>query len=518
MPLEFMNLFLEFRAASWAGWRAVLARLTPDVREFFGVIGRGAGKSRIVALIACYFASRPYTRVPGEHIYIGVFGPDRKQAGLTFRYIVGLLRSVPALSALIVSEGKDAIELSNGVIVEVITASTAAPRGRAYVLAIVEEAAFLPTDQSVNPDVELLRALRPALARVPGSLLCVVSSPYARKGVLWTAWKRNHDRPDPSVVVVQAPTLELNPTFDATAIARAREEDASSAAAEYDAQFRTDVESYVSREAIEAVVVPGRLELPVIPNVRYYGFLDFASGSGGGDSATQGIAHAEVVHGKTVLVLDVVRERRPPFSPADVCAEFAETLRSYRISSAVADRWAGQFPVEQMGKSGITVTPSERTKSDIYREVLPLINSGSVELLDHPRLLAQLGSLERRTARGGKDSIDHAPGGHDDVVNAAAGALVLASAAMAAPRYRSVTWRTEEQEHATSNAQQYPLPEEKWHLVGVSRLHGVPTHSRGDQHAARIISGEIPFEEAATARQSTTQMLAEIAHHARYNR
>jgi hypothetical protein len=50
-----------------------------------------------------------------------------------------------------------------------------------------------------------------------------------------------------------------------------------------------------------------------------------------------------------------------------------------------------------------------------------MINSVRVELLDHPRLIAQLAGLERRTARGGKDSIDHAPGGHDDIANAVAG-------------------------------------------------------------------------------------------------
>jgi hypothetical protein len=38
-------------------------------------------------------------------------------------------------------------------------------------------------------------------------------------------------------------------------------------------------------------------------------------------------------------------------------------------------------------------------------------------------------SLERRTSRGGKDSIDHPPGGHDDLANAAAGALVIAASA-----------------------------------------------------------------------------------------
>jgi hypothetical protein len=48
-------------------------------------------------------------------------------------------------------------------------------------------------------------------------------------------------------------------------------------------------------------------------------------------------------------------------------------------------------------------------------------------LLDIRRLITQLHGLERRTARGGKDSIDHGPGQHDDVANAVAGALVLAS-------------------------------------------------------------------------------------------
>jgi hypothetical protein len=47
--------------------------------------------------------------------------------------------------------------------------------------------------------------------------------------------------------------------------------------------------------------------------------------------------------------------------------------------------------------------------------------------LDHARLTSQLCALERRTARGGRDSIDHAPGAHDDVINAAAGATVMAA-------------------------------------------------------------------------------------------
>ena len=433
--LAFMNLFPEFRASSWDGWRAVLGRLTDAVREFYAIVGRGAGKSRIVALLACFFASRSYPRAPGESIYIGVFAPDRKQAGITFRYILGLLRSVPALAKLIVSDIRDSIELSNGIIIEVVTASIAAPRGRAYALVIVEEGAFLPTDQSANPDFEILRSVRPALARVPGSLLAFVSSPYARRGVAWTAYQKHHGQPDGDVVLLQASTLELNPTFDRRAIEVAYAEDEPAARAEYGGEFRTDLESYVSSEAIARVVARGVRERAPLPldQVDYADFRDPAGGSGG-DSDTIAVAHGEEREdGRVAAVLDLIREAVPPFSPEQVTADFMGAVKPYGVREVVGDRYAGEWPREACRRHGIEYRVSERTKSEIYSAFLPALNSGRVELLDHPKLLAQLAGLERRTGFGGRDAIDHAPRGHDDLINAAAGALllVLDEAAMA---------------------------------------------------------------------------------------
>jgi hypothetical protein len=426
--LDFMRLFPEFRASSWDGWRDVLAGLTAAVREFYVIAGRGSGKSRVVALLACWFATRAYVRVPGECIYIGVFAPDRRQARVTFRYARGLLRSVPELAALIVSETQDAIELSNGVTVEVITASIAAPRGRAYALAIVEEAAFLsPDEQSAAPDIELLRALRPALARVPDSLLAVVSSPYARRGILYDALQRHQRAPADDVLVVQAATADLNPTFDARAIARAYEDDPAAASSEYGAEFRTDIESFLSRDAIAAVVVPDRHELPPMGRESYRAFVDPSGGSN--DAMTLAIGHSERRDGTAIEVLDLLREVRPPFSPEATVRAFAEDLRRYRVTTVHGDRYAGEWPREQFRSHGIHYRPSERAKSDLYRDTLPLINSARVELLDHPRLVGQLVGLERRTARGGRDSIDHPPSGHDDLANAACGVLALAATA-----------------------------------------------------------------------------------------
>jgi hypothetical protein len=66
-------------------------------------------------------------------------------------------------------------------------------------------------------------------------------------------------------------------------------------------------------------------------------------------------------------------------------------------------------------------------QSDIYRDALPLFNAGRAQLLDLKRLINQLCSLERRTARGGRDLIDHPqhPGTHDDLANAVCGAFVM---------------------------------------------------------------------------------------------
>lgn len=85
------------------------------------------------------------------------------------------------------------------------------------------------------------------------------------------------------------------------------------------------------------------------------------------------------------------------------------------------------FRLAIVEKQGVTYKPSDKPKSDIYRELLPLVNSGRAELLDNKKLRAQLEGLERRTARGGKDSIDHGPGAHDDIANSVAGVLVLVS-------------------------------------------------------------------------------------------
>jgi hypothetical protein len=388
------------------------------VEEFVGIIGRRGGKSRAIAVLATYIAAlctHTDTLVPGETGLVLIIAPDQRQALIVLEYIAAAFAATPILSQLVASRTADTLTLTNRVSIEVRSASFRRLRGPTYLAVICDEAAFWHSDESANPDVEILNAVRPGLATTNG-LLAIISSPYARRGVVWDAW-RCHYGPagDPLILVAHGASRTFNPSLPQSVVDRALERDAASASAEYLAQFRTDVESFISREAVEACVAVGVRERAPLPDADYMGFVDPSGGSA--DSMTLAVAHKE----GDVVVIDALRERKPPFSPDAVVDEFAALLASYRITKVSGDRYAGLWPTERFAARNVTYEAAEKPKSDLYRDMLPLLNSRRLDLLDDRKLVAQLCGLERRTTRAGKDSIDHAPGGHDDLVNVVAG-------------------------------------------------------------------------------------------------
>ena len=444
----------HFAGPSWNRWRVFLRALfalpmddanlavfaehtgrttSPAVpfKEAAPICGRRGGKSRVLALIAvfiaCFIDHTPHLAA-GEVATVAVIAADRRQARVVLRYIMGLLRAVPSLAALIDVETAESVSLTNRVAIEVHTAGFRTSRRYTLAAVLADEIAFWRSeDDSAAPDIEILRALRPGLSSLPSSMLLLASSPYARRGALWDAFKRHYGRDDARVLVWRGTTEQMNPTIDPAIIAEAREADPEAAAAEYDAQFRCDIAAFVARDVVDAATIPGRHELQYRSGVRYAAFVDPSGGSA--DSMTLAIAHKE----DGLVVLDVVREVRPPFGPDSVVQDFAATLRAYGLRSVTGDRYAGEWPRERFRVHGIDYKLSDKPKSDLYRDMLPLLNSGQVELLDLSRLAAQLIGLERRTARSGRDSIDHAPGAHDDIANAVAGALLSVSAAEPQP-------------------------------------------------------------------------------------
>lgn len=415
---------LPLSEAEAKAYRACTARQTlpqAPYNEAWLICGRRGGKSFVMALTAVYLAAfRDYRQFlsPGERATILILAADRRQARVIFRYMQALLNEVPMLARMVSRETADEFDLTNRVTIEVGTSSYRAVRGRTLAAALCDEIAFWPTDDAAEPDYAILDALRPAMATIPGAVLLCASSPYARRGALYDAHRRHYGKDTSPALVWQAGTRVMNPTIPQSVVDEALERDLPSASAEYLAQFRSDVESFISREVVEAAVSRGVVERAPLSKVSYFAFADPSGGAS--DSMTMAIAHRE----DDRVVLDAVRERKAPFSPEAVVSEFSDLLKRYHLKSVVGDRYAGEWPREAFRRHGITYEPAEKPKSALYLDLLPKLNSGEVDLLDVPTLVTQLITLERRTARGGRDSIDHAPGAHDDVANAVAGAIV----------------------------------------------------------------------------------------------
>jgi hypothetical protein len=328
-------------------------------------------------------------------------------------------------------------------LIEVGTASFRSARGYTFIAVLADELAFWRSDESTNPDIEILRALRPGLMTIPNAKLLCASSPYARKGALWEAFNRYFGKDDAPVLVWRGTSTEMNPTIPEHEIAAELEKDLAAASAEYLAEFRTDVESYISLDAVRACIATDVRDRLPMRHIRYHAFVDTSGGSS--DSMTLSIMHRE---GNTV-VHDLDRERPAPFSPEAVIEEYANELKRYRITTVVGDRYAGEWPRERFRIHGINYEVSDLNKSELYVAMLPIINSRGIDLLDNGKLVHQLVGLERKTARGGRDTIDHPKGAHDDVCNAVAGACWLATT-------RSTGWR---RDRPTYGSQLQPKPD-----------------------------------------------------------
>jgi hypothetical protein len=434
------------RGADWSAWKTFLRVLfglplsdaevrlyaqctgrTDRVGQPFGeaavIVGRRGRKSFILAVIAVYLAAfHDYEQwlAPGERASLMIVAPDRKQTRTIVRFIRGLLAG-PLLADLVERETAESIDLTNGVTIEVVTASYRSVRGYAVCAALIDETAMLPTDDSAEPDYALLDALRPAMASIPSAMLIYASSPYAKRGALYDAYSRHWGRNGAEVLVWQADTRVMNPGVRESVTAAAYARDAVSAAAEYGAQFRDDVAQWVSREIIVAAVIPGRGDLPRQAGVAYRAFCDPSGGSS--DSMTLAIGFVDPRDERRAIVA-AVREWLAPFDPDSVTREAAEIVKSYGISAVTGDYYAGEWPRARFAANGIDYRTSERSKSEIYLEAVPIFTAGRVELPDIPKLVNQLAALERKTSRAGRDIVDHPRSGHDDVGNAVCGLLV----------------------------------------------------------------------------------------------
>jgi hypothetical protein len=417
---------------------------TRKVRRFVASVSRRGGKSRQAAAHLVYSATMvDYSSklAPGETPVFACVSPTREQARIILNYCVGYLKASPLLRGMLAGEPTaDEIRLTNGAVIRCLTSDYRTLRGASLGEAVMDEASFLPHEDSATPDVEAARALEPALATL-GGMLCIFSSPFKKSGLLFNLHRDFYGKDSDDTLVVSGASTLFNPTLDLEMIEAARLSDPAASLSEWFGEFRADISDYLDEALIDrATDHGGALELPPRPNTAHVGFVD-ASGGVGGDSYTLAVAHkvwgkkpvigsdgrGYMVREDDHFVLDLVRgtPRGKVFDPMKITREYARICKEYGVKRVTGDAYGKEWVAQAWRECGIEYVTSERTKVEIYLEALPLFTRGQVTLRPHDLLLRELRLLERKTTKTGRDFVGHPPRGRDDYCNAALGALVL---------------------------------------------------------------------------------------------
>jgi hypothetical protein len=391
-------------------------------REAAFICGRRSGKSdKVAANVALYEAFfRQHKLSPGERGVVLLLAQNMRQAQVVRGYIEGKITKSPILSQHVEGARTHEIDLDNGITIGIYPASFRSIRGLSVVACICDEIAFWWTEEGyANPDVEVLRAVRPSMATFPNAKLVLASSPYAMTGVLWDMWRdRKKDR---EVLVWHAPTALMNPAVPERFLANEKRRDPENYRREYEGEFTEAVSAFLPALAIEECVVKGRTEVDPEGDWLYRAAIDAAFK---GDRFVLAIAHQNDTG--TVLVDHLSSwqgTRQEPVRLGAVIPEIGKQLQRYRVGSVYADQYGAEPLRHAFAQAGIgfqEVTFTSQSKADLYNTLRLRILDRRVELLDHKDSLRELRGLEVELLPGGAVRIRHGSSGHDDYADAIA--------------------------------------------------------------------------------------------------
>ena len=397
-----------------------------EYREAAFICGRRSGKSdKLAANVAIYEAFfRDHNLSPGETGIVLLLAQNMRQARVVRGYIEGKINKSPILRHHVTNTRAHELELDNRITISIHPSSFRAIRGLSVVCCICDEIAFWWTeDNYANPDTEVVKAVRPAMATFEYGKLLLASSPYAMSGVLWDAWQRRDK--DPDTLVWHAPTALMNPTVTKHFLAKEEARDTENYRREYLAEFTEAISSFLSAEAIQQCVVEGRTELP--PDRKNFIYVAAIDAAYKGDRFTICIAH----HNQEKVVIDYLGgwlgTRQHPLQLKTVLPEIKALSERYGFCRIFADQF-GAEPLKH-ALQNYSLTLEERTftsasKADIYATLRTRITDGKIELLDHPASLRELRGLELERLPGGAIRIGHA--GHGKASDDYADAMALA--------------------------------------------------------------------------------------------
>ena len=422
---------LPMSAAEWevfTGCTGRKARPTTPVELVAAIIGRRGGKSFISAVLAVFLASfkdwRPHL-APGEKGHVVVIAQSLKAARVVFNYIRGIFRAIPTLEKMVTRETADEIELINGIIISCWPCTFRSTRGLTVVVCIADEIDYWH-QEGVNMASEVVASVRPGMLTIPGAMLILISSPYTSLGYFYKIYGDHYGQDDDHVLVWKAPSLTMNPTLSEAKIAKAIADDPDRARSDYEAEFRTGIAAAFDPVLIDQAVRGDPMVIPPQRGIRYGHAVDTA---GLGQSEFTWVVNHWENHR---IIIDLINGRGRRWlrgvNLEGTVRACCDDVRPYGALEVMGDRYAGEWPPEAFAREGMGYKVADKSKSDLYLELIPLFLAGKIEIPADPELIRQLKLLQRRTGSQGRDIIEKPKGSYDDRANVVAVAVAALGA------------------------------------------------------------------------------------------
>jgi hypothetical protein len=293
---------------------------------------------------------------------------------------------------------------------------------------LFDEAAHMLDTEGNQAAEPLWRSLVPSTAQFgPLARIIVASTPFGQDGLFASLYQQAASGELADAVAVQAPTTDVNPTIDRETLAAEQARDPDGFKGEYLAEFTGSGAAFLDAERI-AGAVADRAELAPRNASNWIAGLDPAFSSDPFGLALVG--HDPRERGRLVLGLAQAWKPTKTASFEDrrdvedsVLAEVAAVCTRYG-ARVVTDQYAAPQVVERLRRAGLavrTVPMTAISKTLAFGEVRARLNSGTLDLYEHPVLLAELRRLRTRYAAGSASVVNPRVGAsHGDLAQALA--------------------------------------------------------------------------------------------------
>jgi len=317
------------------------------------------------------------------------------------------------------------------VVVKAGVASSKTTRGTAACAVLCDEISYWQLEEALKEtDVKILNAVRQNMKQFgKKAILVKLSSPGIKQGVLYNEHQRwlINDLPS-NYQIFKAPSWVWNTILSPEEYIIEWQYDADNFDAELRANFVDAISDFFNVEMLELCVAKNITFLtPEVEEgeVIYKAAIDAAFKN---DTFTFSIVGHTEAQIRQYVIKGWEGEKGPDGKKISVkvadIAEYCKNIcQQYGIEEISADQFAFQPLKELFEQQGLTLVErpfSQTYKKKIYFNLKRLVNSGQIQLLDHPKMLKELKQLIVEQTSNGNIKIGHPNGGSDDYADSLA--------------------------------------------------------------------------------------------------